>query len=346
MISCDYKDIDRRIFITAIGIDTAPNNKITVVMKAALTKEKGQTMKKNFKIILSTADSIDVAFRQAKALSPLEPDFGHLKTIVFGKDYFENGNLKETISFFMKRRDFQKLAFMLVGSPSAKAIMEFQPEGEDIAGSALFLRFGQGSKSQYSKKAKMSDLYTAISTPGITPIMSLIEIENEDYRIDKMVVFDKNFKVVDILNKEEARTFNIVRHQIDYGLIHTVNLETNQEIGANIQKTNVEIEAYNVKNAIQCNINVKMKVSMELGRFEKASKQELIKSLEKQLKTDIEQLVKKLQDDKADPLRIELSYWQKNKDYEHADKWNTELFPASEVLVNVEIELGGEGVTD
>lgn len=99
-------------------------------------------------------------------------------------------------------------------------------------------------------------------------------------------------------------------------------------------------------NSVHCDIDVKMKVSIELGTVKETSLTKLKSSLEKKFKSDIEQLVEKLQKNKADPLRIEFSYWQKNKDYDHTDKWSTEIFPSSVVKTNMEIDISGGGVTD
>ena len=65
-----------------------------------------------------------------------ELDFGHTKMLVFDKKILEK-DMKESLDFFIRRRDFQMVSWVAVGKPSAEKVVKVEPDSE-MSGSSLF----------------------------------------------------------------------------------------------------------------------------------------------------------------------------------------------------------------
>lgn len=341
----DYKDIDRRIFITEVGIDSGERtNEIKLIVKAASPKEKTEINARSYVIYKTSADSIGLAFRRIKAQAALETDFSHMKVITIGKEFALNYNINNILNYFVRRRDMQNSAYLLIALPSAESIVSHKAEGENVPGSDIFLRFGQGVKSQYAVKTRIADFYRQVKTPGISPSCPVIDFNNENVLLDKVAIFDEQGRIKLYLSKEDVRWYNIFIKKLNYGYISGTDYKLNNgKIGINILSSKVKYKFNTTNNSIYCNINVKLKTNLEESYETIADNKKLTKEFEEISSKAIEKLLKIFQDSKVDPLELQVNYWANNIDYDISKDWKDKIFPNIIFKVKVNIEIGGSG---
>lgn len=343
---CDYKDIDRRIFIVAIGLDYNKNHDLIITMKGAVPKNsKMGGSSQNNKIYTVEADSIGLGLRKVKQQLSLEPDYSHMKVLVIGESILEDSNktsLNHLANFFIVRRDFQNLLWVVMGKPSAAEVLKIEPPTENYAGADLFLRFGQGVESQYTHSTKISKLYTELITPGLTPVCPVFSLKNDVLSNNELAIFDTNSKLALTIGNEELKIFNLLTKKVRSAYVFS-NSEDNKVVGFNVVGQKVKYNFSEQNNHIVCKVNFKLKLYTEEGTEYGYSDKKLTSIIEKQLNEKIKKLLKKFKDNKVDPLNLELNYWQYRPKFELTEDWLTKIYPNIEFKVNTKVNIGGKG---
>jgi spore germination protein KC len=349
LTSFDFKDIDRRTFIVALGIDSGDQqNQMKVIIKTAIPtsiggRSGGEEDQRNYQLFTVETNSVGDALRKFKAESSLEPDFSHLKIIIFGKGFVQNYPIKPIIDYFIRRRDLQTIVWTSVGFPDAKEILSLQPPSEKIASNSLFLKFGQGVKSQYIQRVKVYETYRDLITPGLSPCCPIIEIVDNEFSINKIAIFEQG-KVKMILSPEETRIFNIIQPHIKTFFFKMQPVKNNHPIGFNIKNAKTDIKTIKTgNNSIDCQVNVKLVGAVEETDYKENNLPQLNKDLEVLAKGQIEALFDKFKGSKIDPFSIQARYWAIDPSYEFTKDWLTEIFPKINFIINVNAEINESG---
>lgn len=343
---CDFKDIDRRTFIVAVGIDSVGGNgEIEVSFKAAIPKTIGQSGsgqgEKNFEFYTVRGNSFGEIFRLLKTKTSLEPDFGHMKIIVLGEGYVKNNEIDDVIDFFARRRDIQLIAYVAVGSPSAKAVLSMEPQGEKTAGGALFMKFGQGTNSEYGLITMLKDVKYSATTKGMTAFCPVLEVAEGKIILEKVALFDR-VKFSMFLNRDETKLFKLLFEGVQNGYIVVDTLESKNPLGININSGKAAIKLKEVNNDIIYNIKVTIKGNLEeVGEYVELTDAEA--RAKKILDSRISLLLGKLQKNGLDPLQLQVKYWANNKNYDFSDEWLENQYKKVQFKVdsNVVIERTG-----
>lgn len=343
---CDFKDIDRRTFIVAVGIDSVGGNgEIEVSFKAAIPKTIGQSGsgqgEKNFEFYTVRGNSFGEIFRLLKTKTSLEPDFGHMKIIVLGEGYVKNNEIDDVIDFFARRRDIQLIAYVAVGSPSAKAVLSMEPQGEKTAGGALFIKFGQGTNSEYGLITMLKDVKYSATTKGMTAFCPVLEVAEGKIILEKVALFDR-VKFSMFLNRDETKLFKLLFEGVQNGYIVVDTLESKNPLGININSGKAAIKLKEVNNDIIYNIKVTIKGNLEeVGEYVELTDAEA--RAKKILDSRISLLLGKLQKNGLDPLQLQVKYWANNKNYDFSDEWLENQYKKVQFKVdsNVVIERTG-----
>ena len=144
-----------------------------------------------------------------------EIDFSHSKMIILGEDILGE-DLQETIDWFIRRRDIQKIAWIAVGSPGVEEILKLKPKSESLPANALFLSFGRtGTESAYIITEYLFDLRKRLTEKGLDTVLPVIEANDfQTYKINSSIVLNKEGKITK-LQPEETKVLNILLNRAD-----------------------------------------------------------------------------------------------------------------------------------
>ena len=121
---CVYKDIDKRFFVMAMGIDWTgkPGTPYLITIKLAIPTTKIGEGRAESQVESVEAASVAEAVRNIKARVDKELDFGQCKMFLFGKKLVQH-SMDEPLNWLNRRRDMQMVAFMAEAKPSANQLL-------------------------------------------------------------------------------------------------------------------------------------------------------------------------------------------------------------------------------
>ncbi|UJF34053.1 Ger(x)C family spore germination protein [Paenibacillus hexagrammi] len=345
---CGFKDIDKRFFVLAIGVDQSdnPDKPYHVSLKLGIPSPKiepGQTNK--FQLVTQDAESITEAIRLLKSKVDKELDFGHAKMFVFGKE-LANKNIESPLDWFVRRRDIQMIGFVAIGEPTAEEVLNSGAISERLPANALFLSFDrEGTESSYIMTENLSDFYRRFTERGKDPYLPIIRPVKDTFEIDQVAVLDKQ-KVKIILDTEETRVLNELVRNFEKVDIHTKEDSDSFDIAINHLKTK-----FNILDGANADLP-KLQINVQAdGMIEEASRQMyddnwhvLEEMAERQMKQRVKNLMSQLQENNVDPIGFGLRY--RAMGHTSKKEWQQwqEMYPKLPIDINMEMKILGSGV--
>lgn len=346
---CEFKDIDRRFFVTSIGVDKSkkPDHKFRVSLKVAIPKGQLKMGEEDFLVLAEDSDSITDAVQLMKARVDKEFDFGHTKVLVFGKSLVED-DFRDAIDWMVRQRFIQKIAWVMAGKPSAEHVLRAKQKSERLPSNALILAYGgTGVASQYIVSQYLFEFYRNTKERGKNGIMPVVEPMETYFRIDNALVCDDS-KAMLTLTPEETKLYNVLSHDIEKSDFRVNVLNNTFMVHADSVKVHPHIQSSEVPTVVY-------ELSFE-GIVEERKRRVVIDEqvlnavkhgMEQQMKKDVTELLLKLQKKKLDPLGLGLQYrashWEDHM--KEINDWKT-LYPKAKFQVEVSCNLRASGAID
>ncbi|QJD81748.1 Ger(x)C family spore germination protein [Cohnella herbarum] len=322
---CGFKDIDKRFFVVAMGIDRGSKpNTYRVTLRLAIPSSKIESGEAKTEVESYESPSIAEAVRHLKALVDKELDFGHCRVILFGKTLMETG-VADPLRWLSRRRDIAMVAFMGMAEPDAFNILKLHPQSERYPGNALFLSFGsEGTESSFTLTEYLFDWARRQSETGKDGYLPIIrrDIDNNSYRIDRVAFLDKQ-KLRLCLEPQEAQLFNISAKHFEKSFIAVPYQGTRIVLALSKIKSHV-----NISNSEAPVVNYYIRAS----GFLEDSPQYLLEGnapnienlLQTEFNSQLEDLLYKIRDAGVDPYGFGLhylaQYFGRSKEWEYWKK--------------------------
>jgi spore germination protein KC len=342
-----FKDIDKRFFVMAIGVDESDKFEkgYKVSLKLAIPAEE-KAASGNFVLVSEEAPTITEAVRKMKAMVDKEIDFGHTKILIFSKAIMKR-NLKQTMNWFFHRRDIQLISWIAMGEPSAEAVLKVKTKSERLAANALFLSFAQlGTESDYILTQYFFDFHRRLFEDGIDPIAPIIKAEKEGFTIDQAVVFDKRMLKYE-LSPQETKWLNIITGKANKSDIKVKEGERYFQVSADdlnitykIGKDKENKPTLHIEGSIVGIIEEYKQGGISIADLEKYSR-----LTSEAVEEDVINVVTKLQKENIDPIGFGLRYrayvdstergWQNWKD----------MYGYLSVTASIEAKIMGTGIS-
>ncbi|MBO7748415.1 Ger(x)C family spore germination protein [Paenibacillus sp. MWE-103] len=342
---CGFRDIDKRFFVVAMGIDPtdkgAKGYKITLRLAVPSPKVEPGAGKNEF--LTMDATSIAEAVRLLKSHVDKELDFGHCKVFVIGEQLARR-DYTEILRWLSRRRDVQSIAFMSVGQPDAKTIVEVEPKTERYPGNTLFLMFGKdGTQSSYLVPIYMFDFIRRHEEHGLDPILPVIRADDSGYAITRIALLNKT-KLVDIVSPAETETYSQIRYQDSKSTVAAVKDGVTMVINVDNIASHYKFANVNGEQVLQLRLNVS-------GIFEEApigvygeNWTELEGIFNAQIAAEIKKFLKKAQRDEVDPFGFGLRYRATHAGTEQTWRDWQRIYPQLKFDVKVKVKIEGTGL--
>ncbi|MEC0226832.1 Ger(x)C family spore germination protein [Paenibacillus alba] len=345
--ACGFKDIDRRFFVVAIGIDKSEkkDTKYRLTLKLAVPGNNIDMGTAKFELVTQDGNSITDCVRLLKSKVDKELDFGHSKIAIFGQSLLKE-NISETTDWLNRRRDIQLVSWLAAGSPSAEAVLGTEVAHERLPGNALLLSFGKtGVESGYIISEYLFDFYRKKKELGLDPIIPIIQASNKHYTINTSLVFDKERSKL-ALNMDETRLFNIMKGNLNKVEIATPYHDSKFFISVDNLRSKYRVYAPSNQRPY-ANIDIRMRGVIE-ETFTHLDANELAayeNAVEKTHSEAMSKLLVKFQKENLDPMGFGLNY-RAHHFGKVEEEWHTwqALYPELEFHVNIQMKLEGIGV--
>lgn len=347
MSGCSFKDIDKRAFVTSIGIDRADSleKKYKVTLKISLSKGDPSTTGVEFTLLSYDANSISEALKHMKSMTDKELFYGHTNTILIGEKVAIE-DIRPLLDYFIRRPDIQRTAYLSVAIPTAYQVLEFKPKVEQVAGSYLFSMFEESSTdSPYVKALTLFDAYRRETESGINIAMPIMEVNSKRIQVDTIALFSST-GMESKLTPKESELYRLLTMGIKNG---NTNIETNDgEVIILIPKGKTKIKIKKLKNqmssaifhiTLDATIEEKMDHQMNLSN----DKIKKIKAeAEKKIKSEVNSLLDNIKKTKLDPIGIGLKFNASN--FSHKDL--NEFYANLNFKVKVDCRIKNAGIME
>lgn len=348
---CTNKEINKRLFVAAIGIDKDKNNKeLFMVTLTAVILEKQSTQYNNYK---AEARTIAAAIEMLKAQVSREIDFSYTKVILFGKSMAEE-DLTAALDWMMRVNDIETIAYTAICNPDSNSILEKRVQLQNknqkslLTNNSLLLALDNtGTSTNYITQVYLFDFYRRMSERGLDPFLPIIRIKEDHFEIDQLALFEKGNKlrIKTILSPEETQIFNMISKDK-----HNLNLYISSSV------RNFVIRIQNVRHNYSINsfdgtepeINYNIKITGVIAESTNSLNPIDLKTCEEltseEIKSNIIRLLKKLRAENIDPIGFGLRYRSRN--WNNLTKWEDwqGFYPNIDVKVNVIVNLKSTGL--
>lgn len=349
---CGFKDIDKRLFVLAIGIDQeeGEEDQYRVTLKLAVPsgslKESSGTM---YSYLTEDSSNMADAIRKLKSQVDKEFDFGHLKTIVIGEKLL-NDDLSAISDIFLRRRDFQRVSWMAVGRPTAEDVLKTEPGTEMPASVVLFNMFSDtGVESPYIVTTHLFDFRRKVLESGISPMLPIVQADEKKTKllVNHAVVLNDTKEAVE-LNPRQTKVLNILNNEVDKLGLLIRGEDREFVISVDEVKSKFKIlTADHQRTILKMNVDLAGIVE-ESDEYLKAKE---LTSLSKQASKEVEKWVRDLlvllQEKQVDPLGFGLRYRATRLENGGLQKkWEKELYPNMEFDLSVNVDIKSTGVIE
>lgn len=273
---CEFKDIDKDVFVAMIAIDQSDEAdkpyKITLKLYEPSSSFK-DAPQPTYSYLTQAGETLSEAIRLMEAYSDKELQFGHTKLIVIGEDLVQADKSKEILDFLLRRPDIQMIAWIAVGRPSAEKIIKMVPQGETSAYPELFNYFDHtGTESQYIVTTYLFNFRRDMKAWGIDPVLPIIRINEKDshFEIDKSLIvrdsmepheFDPlNTSLYTMLTKGTDRADLAINEDDEYFIARIDRLKTKHSVtikGGNKIELDIKIKLYGYISESKKNLDSK-----------------------------------------------------------------------------------------
>lgn len=347
---CAFKDIDKRIFVLAIGID--PSEKVRDGFKVTLklAKPSGDVklaISQDFTYLSHDSDSIAEALRKLETHVDKKLDLGHARSIVINKELISK-DLNKFMDVFTRRGDIQMISYVAVSEKTAEETVKFSPDTEPPATIALFNFFDNtGTQSPYISTTFLFEMRRKLLNKGIDAVLPIIDIneEQKSFVVNKALVLrwgKKPLELTELQTKylnsliKDVNEFNYEIKEDDHHMILFIN-RVKMHYKIILDDGPPRIDMYIVKIGI---------ISESDRDLNNAHVKKYSKEAEDDIKKKVVELLTKLQENNLDPFGFGLRYRATRLSREGLmDDWER-IYPEIKFNVNVRVELKATGAIE
>ncbi|MDV6378338.1 Ger(x)C family spore germination protein [Sporosarcina sp. GW1-11] len=349
---CAFKDIDKRIFVVAVGID--PSDKFDegfkVTLKIALPFGSIKTSAKpSYAYISEEGASVGEAIRLLETHVDKVLELGHMKTIVIHEELLAE-HLQEFMDYFVRRADIQLIAYVAAARPSAETILKVEPSTEAPASVALFNLFGDSAiESPFIVTTYLFQLRRDHLAKGINSVLPLIETnENKDLLIVNNSVVISRKKAPVILSIVETKYYDsLLKGSTGF----TYQVENDQlKVLLDISKSKMSYKIIKSKNQTPKTIEIHIKMKGIIGESNKklylSKLDEYNDMASKEVQKKAYEFFKRMQEESVDPFGFGLRYRSTQLHRSDVEKVWANAYPTVEFKVTADVNLQSTGTTE
>lgn len=345
---CAYRDIDKRFFVVAMGIDPVPDDekKLRISVKIALPNSEPKQGVEEFIMHTEETETVSEAIGLMKTKADKELDFGHMKLILIGEGV-KDRDMLNMMDWFQRRRDIQKISWVAVGSPSAEDVLKLKIKSERLPTNALFLAFSEGTSAPSIIRVFLFDFAKKLLDQGVDPILPVVEAKKDFFQIKQSNVL-KDRKLKYNLSRDETVLLNTF-------LLGTHNMNVKLEgKGHPLTVTLGKVKGTYKLKTVRGRLHIEAQLSGTgfIEEYKGGEQVDLLsmhhyqRKLNEELEKQTKALLVKFRKEQVDPLGFGMYYRARHFNNETELEEFKEMYPDAKIEVNGNIELVGTGLLE
>ncbi len=365
----DRKEIENHGYVLGLGIDhvisPGPKGlydltetpqaagqrkyKLTIEMPKFNKQESNKEISRGQSHLIwaGEGESMFAITRMISTKTYFSPFFEDLQILIFSESVAREG-VGDILDFFLRDAEMRRLTKVFVTPGRAEDILKAELQVAEVNSTFIGKLTANTAKAPYfAAKAELGQIAQALRSNS-SFIVPIVVVEDKEVRLLKGAIFNKDHKMVGEMNELDILGSKILRKTLKGGIIVVPNPANPQHIATfEIYEKKINVESYVQDDQIL--FTVKAVLIGNLGEnmvheqnavdplFTKATEQEIASevtrsikaafSKQQQLKADVSELGNLLHRQHPD-------YWKKVQ-----DRWDEEVFPTSQLDVNVKVQI-------
>jgi Ger(x)C family germination protein len=334
-----------------LGIDLDDKNNLIF---SELSPVFNKSAKKNVETYQVEAKSIRESRKYFDALTTGEVTAAKIQILLIGKRVLEHEDWFSILDTIYRNPTFSVNTRVIVVDGSVSDVIFY--EAEDKPQLALHLKEAIDKNIDRTRTviSTIQVLHSQMYEKGMTPSVSEIK-KGKDVKLVGVALMDGTGKYVDTLNIQDSSLLLVLRDEKQQELTFSIPMTTlddeegifNQnELSLDVNRVKTKVKTKYDQGQFHFNYKIHMTVSIIERLFpeDRVKEHELEKMIEKELKSRIEDLIKRIQENKIDPIGLGLyarayHYEQYKKVEEH---WG-EALSKSNIDVSLDIDIEAMG---
>lgn len=303
----DYLEVATLTFVMGAGIDAGPGDNLTLTVETLAVKSGDSTEMSPY-VTKTSGLTLFNALRNMTNVTGKQMFFGHSHALVFSEEFARRG-VGPAVGFMQRDVGIRTNMWLFVArGSSAEDVFKADPPLGISVGEYLERVMEVQHRNPIFIPMQVWEFNRALSEVGLLPILPVVElIELDDKKIPRVAgtaVFRED-RLVGWLDERDTRILGYLRLRNITGVI-TTELEYGGErkrVAAEVTTSTVEMKPQWKDDELSMGIDVKLSIGLHEIGFQTFdySQPELKRMLEeafaRQLKADIEHLMKTLQED-------------------------------------------------
>jgi Ger(x)C family germination protein len=337
-----------------IGIDLDNENNLVFY---EINPVFGEGAKKGVESYEVKAKTIRDSRRLFDALTTGEVTAGKIQVLLVGKRVLQHGDWFPILDTVYRNPTFSmSTRVVTVDGPVSEVISHHHEEKPQLS---LHLKavIDKNYDRTRAVKGTLQELHREIYEKGMTPFISEVKKE-KNLELSGISLLDHKGKYAQFLNGPEATLLLMLQNKKRREITLTIpvlqsedeqNIFHKNMISFAVSRVKTKIKSGYKQNKFHFDIKVKMTINIVERLFpeEKLNKEQLTKEVEKELKRQIDDLMKKIQKKKIDPIGLGLYarayHYSQYKKVEN--NWGKAL-AESDVNVSVKIDINSNGAVE
>lgn len=351
------KEIDRRIFVGAIGIDKNEENKYDVHFTSPVVREiaggegggGGGGKTKPVMLVSSTSETIidaarNVALRMSRSLF-----FEHMRAVVIAEDVARD-DLKPILNTFIRQPEFNRRSRVAIAKGTAKDVLRVEPWIEKLKATYIENLYRNSNLSGKFIEMDLGDFMHHLHSSKGNALVSRIVPNKEQVNIGGAAVI-KNYRLAGWLSEKETQGTNFFRGKVRGGSVVVYAKKQKCYITYIIIKAKRKLQLISAdqipKLLLRVNVEGNVASTSEGSFISEDNVEEIEKLVEKHIASQINKALDKIQKQyRVDVLDISdyLFKYHPNIWSKYKSDWDN-IFPDIDVEVEVDAKVKNIGVS-
>lgn len=337
-----------------IGIDLDDENNLVFY---ELNPVFGEGAKKGIESYEVKAKTIRDSRRLFDALTTGEVTAGKIQVLLVGKRVLQHENWFPILDTVYRNPTFSMSTRVITVDGPVSEVISQNPEEKHQLSLHLKALIDKNYDRTRAVKGTLQELHREIYEKAMTPFISEVKKE-KNLELTGISLLDNKGKYAQFLDVPESTLLLMLQNKKRREITLTIPVLPNEDEKNIFHKNMISFAASTVKtkiksgykqNKFQFDIKVKMTINIVERLFpeEKLNKEQLAREIEKELKKHIEDLMKKIQKKKIDPIGLGL--YARAYQYTHYKKvennWG-EALAESDINVSVKVDINSNGAVE
>ena len=315
----DYNELNDLAIISGVAIDYI-NEEYVVTFEVLLTKKQGEEQSSTGSYTISSkANTVYEAFaKNGKSIEKV-PYFDHIETVIISEDIARN-HLEEVSEYLIRSSKFRNEFYMVISTTEAKDLLNNTSEEVNVVSSYIVGLLENNNRTlSAAYYAPFVEVLSNILSKREDAILSTFSLDDDKIILSGMGLLH-NYELKEILNLEDASIINLLNnfHANTTSFVSTCD---KGKTVITVYDSKFDVLEEKDKISVKASINARIQEdNCDYNLKDINSYQELQKKFQKIMENRINHVIKILQDNKTDVLKLRSKFYKKYR-YDDNDAW-------------------------